>query len=183
MRRWNNILARVIIVLFLLHALMGSLLMLGVSRISIKALSWTFLAAVVAHGILGILATVQAIKSGQKSGKWYLRQNTAYWTKRFSGLAILILLCFHTSAYTAVIDHKFILKEYTVGRLTAQLLLILSVFLHLAVSIKSMLIAKGAVKFKKRTVDWMMVLSLMVLFFTAAVIFYFIQWQVMGKYR
>lgn len=40
-----------------------------------------------------------------------------------------------------------------------------------------MLIAKGVVKFKERTVDWMMVLSLLMLFFAAAVI-YFIQWQV-----
>ena len=31
MRKWNNILARVIIVLFLLHALMGSLMLLGLN--------------------------------------------------------------------------------------------------------------------------------------------------------
>ena len=62
--------------------------------------------------------------------------------------------------------------------MTAQLLLILSIFIHLAVSVKSMLIAKGVVKFKERAVDWMMVLSLMMLFFAAAVVIYFIQWQI-----
>ena len=178
MRKWNNILARVMIVLFLLHALMGSLMLLGLSNISFKPLSWLLFAAVIAHGILGILATVQAVKSGQNSGKWYVRQNAAYWTKRFSGLAILILLCFHISAYTTTVGGAFFLKEFTFGRMAAQLLLILSIFIHLAVSVKSTLIAKGVVKFKERTVDWMMVLSLMMLFFAAAVVIYFIQWQI-----
>ena len=178
MRKWNNILARVILVLFLLHALMGSLMLLGLSNISWKPLSWLLLAAVIAHGVLGVLATVQAVKSGKISGKWYLRQNAAYWTKRFSGLAILILLFFHISAYTTTVGGAFFLKEFTFGRMAAQLLLIFSIFLHLAVSVKSMLIAKGVVKFKERTIDWMMILSLLMLFFAAAVVIYFIQWQV-----
>ena len=178
MRKWNNILARVIIVLFLIHALMGSLMLLGLSNISFKPLSWLLFALVIAHGILGIFATIQAMKNGKESGKWYLHQNAAYWTKRFSGLAILLLLCFHISAYTTTVGNAFFLKEFTFGRMTAQLSLLLSIFIHLAVSIKSMLIAKGVVKFKERTIDWMMVLSLMMLFFSIAVVIYFIQWQV-----
>lgn len=177
MRKWNNILARFIIILFLLHALMGSLMLLGMSNISVKPLSWLLFIAVFVHGVLGVLATVQAVKSGKKSGKWYLRKNAAYWTKRFSGFAILILLGFHISAYTTTIGDAFFLKEFTVGRMTAQLLLIISIFIHLSVSVKSMLIAKGVTKFKERTVDWMMVLSLLMLFFAAAVVIYFIQWQ------
>ena len=178
MRKWNNILSRVIIVLFLLHALMGSLMLLGMSNISFKPLSWLLFAAVAVHGILGVLATVQAVKGGRKSGKWYLRQNAAYWTKRFSGFAILILLCFHISAYTTTVGDAFFLKEFTVGRMTAQLLLLISIFIHLAVSVKSMLIANGVTKFKERTIDWLMVLSLLMLFFATAVIIYFIQWQI-----
>ena len=57
MRKWNNILARVIIVLFLLHALMGSLMLLGLSTISFLPLSMLLLIAVLIHGILGIMAT------------------------------------------------------------------------------------------------------------------------------
>ena len=103
MRKWNNILARVILILFLLHALMGSLMLLGISNLSIRPFSWLLLTAVAAHGILGILSTIRAIKSGKQSGKWYLQKNAAYWTKRFSGLAILILLGFHITAYTTTI--------------------------------------------------------------------------------
>ena len=177
MRKWNNILARVILVLFLLHALMGSLMLLGVSNLSVRPLSWLLLAAVAAHGVLGIVSTIRAFKSGKHSGKWYLQKNAAYWTKRFSGLAILLLLGFHITAYTTTIGSHFYLKEFTFGRMAAQILLILSIFVHLAVSVKAMLIAKGVRQFKERTIDWMMVLSLMMLFFAVAVILYFIQWQ------
>ena len=178
MRKCNNILARVIIVLFLLHALMGSLKLLGLSTISIWQLSWLLLAAVLVHGLLGILSTIPALKSGKAGGRWYLRQNAAFWTKRLSGLAILILLVFHVSAYSTNVGSAYFLSEFTLGRMAAQLLLILSIFIHLAVSIKSMLIARGVVKFRERTADWMMVLSLLMLFFSAAVVIYFIQWQI-----
>ena len=177
MRKWNNFLVRMILILFLLHALMGSLLLLGLSTISFAPLSWLLLAAVGLHAVFSGIATVHAMQSGKASGKWYLRQNAAFWTKRISGLAILVLLVFHITAYTTRVNGVFFLKEFTAARLITQLLLILSIFVHLAVSIKSMLIAKGTVRFKERTADWMLVLSIMLLFFAAAVILYYIQWQ------
>ena len=61
--------------------------------------------------------------------------------------------------------------------LKKEMLFVLAIFIHLAVSIKSMLIAKGTVKFKERKFDWLLVLSVMMLFFTAAVVIYYIQWQ------
>ncbi len=178
MRKWNNILARSIILLVLIHALFGSLMLLGISTVSVKPFSWILFGAVLLHGILGIAATIPSIKSGKKSGRWYFRQNAAFWTKRFSGLAILLLLVFHISCYTTTVDGVFFLREFTFIRMLTQLLFVLAIFIHLAVSIKSMLIAKGAVKFKEKTVDWMMVLSVMMVFFAVAIIVYYIKWQV-----
>ena len=178
MRRWNNILARIIIVLFLLHGLMGSLMLLGISNVSIVYLPWILLAAVGIHGILGIISTIPSIKNGIKTGRWYFRENAAFWTKRISGLAILLLLSFHITAYTTSVNGHFFLKEFTVCGLISQILFGLSIFIHLAVSIRSMLIARGTIKFKERTIDWMLVLSVMMIFFTIAIIIYFIQWQV-----
>lgn len=177
MRTWNHILARIIIVLFLLHALMGSLMLLGFSTISFLPLSWILFLAVIVHGILGMLSTVSAVTGAKKAGCWYFRPNAAFWTKRISGIAILLLLVFHVTAYTTSVDGRFFLKEFTLCQMILQVVLILSVFIHLAVSIKSMLIAKGTVKFKERTADWMLVLSILMLFFTVAVICYYIQWQ------
>lgn len=178
MRKWNNRLARIIIILFLLHAFMGSLILLGFSTVSFVWLSWILFTAVIIHGSLGILSTISALKIGRKTKNWYLRKNASFWTKRISGLAIMLLLIFHITAYTTNVNGHFFLKEFTVWRMLAQILLIAAIFIHLAVSIKSMLIAKGTVKFKERTMDWMLVLSILMLFFAVTVIVYFIQWQV-----
>ena len=177
MRKWNNVLARVIIVLFLLHALMGSLMLLGISRISLKPLSWFLLSAVLLHGILGIISTIPAFKTVKKTGQWFFKENAAFWTKRISGIAIMLLLSLHITSYTTSVNGKFFLQEFTTGKMAAQILLILSIFIHLMVGIRSMLIAKGTIKFKERTVDWMLVLSIMMIFFTIAVVAYYIQWQ------
>lgn len=177
MRKWNNILSRIIIFLFLLHALMGSLMLLGLSTISFKILSYILLFAVILHGILGIVSTFTAVKTGSKS-KWYFKQNAAFWTKRISGIAILFLLIFHVTAYTTSVDGRFFLKEFTFLKIAEQILLILAIFIHLAVSIKSMLIAKGIVKFKEKTFDWMLILSVMTLLFVISVVSYYIQWRI-----
>lgn len=178
MRKLNHILARIIIALFLLHALMGSLMLLGISEVTFAPFSWVLFTTVIAHGVLGILSSVQTLKSGKKSSKWYLKQNAGFYTKRISGIAILILIMFHINAYTTSIHGHFFLKEFTLCKMILQILLILAIFLHLAVSIKSMLIAKGVIKFKEKTIDWMLVLSVMIIFFIVAVIAYYIQWQV-----
>lgn len=177
MRKWNNRLARILLVLLGIHALMGSLMLLGFSTVSFRMLSWILLAAVILHGILGILSTFSAVKNGRKSGKWYLKQNAIFWTKRLSGLVILLLLAFHVTAYTTSEKGKVFLREFTFERMSVQLLFILAIFVHLVVSVKSMLIAKGTIKWKERTVDWMLVLTVMLLFFVVAVIVYYIQWQ------
>ena len=177
MRKWNNILARVIIILFLLHAFTGSLMLLGLNTISFFQLSLVLFVIVIIHGILGIISTLSAVRSGKAARHWYFRQNAAFWTKRISGIAILLLLGFHVTAYTTSTDGRFFLKEFTLCGMLSQVLFILAIFVHLAVSIKSMLIAKGTVKFKERTIDWMLILSVMMLFFTVAVIIYYIQWQ------
>jgi len=178
MRKWNNRLARIIIFLLLLHGLMGSLMLLGLSTVTFTPLSWLLFVVVLIHGVCGILSTVPAIRSGKRSGSWYLGQNAAFWTKRISGIVILILLVFHVTAYTTTVDGRFFLKEFTLLRLLSQIAFILAIFIHLAVSIKSMLIARGNKKFKERTVDWMLVLTVMLLFYTVAVVMYYIQWQV-----
>lgn len=152
-------------------------MLLGISTITLKPFSWLLFIAVILHGIFGIISTIPSIKTARKAGSWFFKENAAFWTKRISGVAIMLLLSLHITAYTTSVNGKFFLKEFTTGRLAAQILLILSIFIHLMVSIRSMLIAKGTIKFKERTVDWMLVLSIMMIFFTIAVVAYYVQWQ------
>lgn len=167
MRKINNILVHIIIALFLLHGVMGSLILLGVSTISFRVLSYIMLMVVIMHAIISMISTLRALEGGQKSKKWYLRQNAGFWTKRISGLSILVLLFFHMTAYTR-----------SNRTMIAQLLFILAIFVHLAVSVRSMLIARGTIHLKDRRIDCMFVLSVMILFFAIAIITYYMGWQV-----
>lgn len=177
MRKINNILARIIVVIFLLHAFMGSLLLLELSSVSLHNLSKILFIMVIIHGVLGLIATIASVKSGAVSGHWYLKQNAAFWTKRISGVVIMLLLVFHITAFTTSVNGRFFLKEFTLCSMLLHIIFILSIFIHLAVSIKPMLIAKGVLKYKERTFDWMLVLSVMTLVFMLSVIAYFIKWQ------
>lgn len=177
MRKWNNRLVMLILVLFLLHGVMGCLELLGISTVSIWQMSWILLLAVVVHAVIGILCTVRSVRSGAGGKKWYLKENTGFWVKRLSGIAILILLVLHLSAYKVSVNDVFFFREFTALQMLSQILFVLAIFIHIFVSLKAMLIAKGVVKFRQRKTDWMLVLTVCMLFFIFSIVFYFIHWQ------
>lgn len=177
MRKWSHRLAWLVLLLCLFHGLTNSFLLLGWSALSVWPVSLLLLGVVLLHAVLGILLTIPPLKSGRASGAWYLRQNAGFWTKRISGLVILLLLGFHLTAYVVNCDGTRFFRAFTPGNMLSQLLLLLAIFLHLAVSVKPLLIARGCLKWKERTVDWMLVLSLFLLFFAVAVVVYTIRWQ------
>ena len=177
MRKFNGILAKVVIVLFLIHAVMGCFMLQGRSSVSCKPLTILLVAAVIVHGILGVILTISAIQSGSKSGKWYFRQNSAFWIKRLSGIAILLLLVFHINVFITSSNGVYFLKEFTLSGLISQLLFVLAIIIHLYVSIEGMLIARGVLTYKERKKDWMLVLCIFMLMIIASLIMYYMQWQ------
>ena len=76
MRKFNGILARVVVVLFLIHAMMGCFMLQGRSSVSCFPLTILLLVTVIAHAILGVIATIKSVRSGGISGKWYLKQKS-----------------------------------------------------------------------------------------------------------
>lgn len=178
MRKLNGILARVVVVLFLIHAVMGCFMLQGRSSVSCFPLTILLLVTVIAHAILGVIATIKAVRSGGSSGKWYFRQNKAFWIKRISGVSILLLLIFHMSVYVTSSNGVYFLKEFTWVSLVSQLLFVLAIFVHLYVSIEGMLIAKGILQYKERKKDWLLVLSVFMLMIAATIIMYYVQWQI-----
>ncbi len=178
MRKINMILAHFIMILLLVHAFMGCLLMLGFSSITLKPLSYLLLSVVFLHALLSTLSSVSSIQIGLKSGRWYFKENAPFWIKRITGILILILVCFHISAYTTIVDGRFFLKEFTFIKWISQFSLALVLFVHVFVSIKSMLIAKGEIDFKEKRMDWLLVISIFFVFVVVSIVFYYIQWQV-----
>lgn len=178
MRKINTILARIILFLLVVHSFMGCLLMLGWSNITLKPLSYLLLGIVCFHAILSILSSVSSIQIGFKSRKWYFKENVSFWIKRITGILILILVWFHISAYTTVVDGKFFLQEFTFIKLISQLSLALCIFIHVGVSLKSLFIVSGNIDFKEKKVDGLLVISIFMIFVVFAILSYFIQWQV-----
>lgn len=177
MRRLNHILACLILVLVFVHAFLALLIVLGLSTVNFYQLPKLLLYLVVAHGGLGLISTITALRSGIRSGKWYMAQNKEFWIKRVSGLAIALLLTVHASAYITSVNGSFFLREFTFLRWISQLLFLLSIFIHLGISVKSTLIAQGTLKLKARTFDGMLVLSVLTFILAAGVTAYYIQWQ------
>lgn len=66
MRKWNGRLAKLIIVLLLLHAMIGSFALMGLSTVHIDPLAYLLAAAIMLHAALGGAATVSALKSGAR---------------------------------------------------------------------------------------------------------------------
>lgn len=177
MRKLNGIIARIVVILFLIHAAMGCFMLQGRSSISCKPLTILLVAAVIVHGILGVISTISAIRSGSKSGKWYLRQNSVFWIKRLSGIAILLLLGFHVNVFVTSSNGVYFLKEFTLMGLISQILFVVAIFIHLYVSIEGMLIARGVLAYKERKKDWLLVLCIFMLMIVASIIMYYVQWQ------
>ncbi|QAT49941.1 pilus assembly protein PilX [Caproiciproducens sp. NJN-50] len=177
MRRINTILSGVILVVFLTHGVMGSFLLLGIGSDAATTLAWVGFGLILIHAGLGVALTVQAARGGGEFGRWYLRQNATFWTRRFSGVAILILLFFHFGAYGETVNGAFGLKEFTMIKLVTQLLLIAALFIHVFVNLRPLLISLGVIKQWERRVDLFLIASVFLLFFTGAVLFYYIGWQ------
>lgn len=177
MRRINTILSAAILMIFLVHGVMGSFMLLGIGTNAGKILAWIGFGLILLHTALGVMLTVQAVRGGKESGRWYFRQNKEFWTRRFSGAAILILLFFHFGVYGEMVDGSFGLIEFTTVKLVTQLLFIASIFIHIFVNIRPLLISWGILRHREKRWDLFLIASVFLLFFTGAVLFYYIGWK------
>lgn len=178
MRKFNSILSAIILAVFMLHGILGGLKLLGAAPIAGKLLAWIGVGAMAVHAVIGAILTIQTLRASKKNGEAYLKQNALFWTRRASGLAILVMIFFHIGAFGYMNNGNYILYEFTVVKLIAHLLLIASLFVHIFVNIRPLLISKGIIKHKERRVDIFLILSVLLLFVSGAVIFYFVSWQV-----
>ena len=127
MRKLNTILSVLLLFICLLHGLMGSFMLLGISSGAGKFLAWIGVGILAAHTVLGLLLTAQTFRASRSGGKLYGKQNALFWARRTSGLAILLMLFFHIGVFGRVQDGVYILFPFTTVRLLTQLLLVASV--------------------------------------------------------
>lgn len=177
MKKFNSLLARFMLVLLALHGLMGAFTLLRMTTFNWKPLSYTLLAALLLHGILGILLSKDAVREGMRTGRWYLKENASFWLIRLSGFVILLSVWFHITAYTTTVNGVFFLCEFTTLRFFSQIIFISAILIHLLCTTKPWMIKRGLLKYEERTADYILVYSIFSVLFLFALISYFIYWN------
>mgnify|MGYP000046046585 CR=1 FL=1 len=109
--------------------------------------------------------------------KAYGKQNALFWARRARGLAILLMLFFHIGVFGKVQNGVYILFPFTTVRLLTQLLLVASVFVHLLLNLRPLLVSLGIVRDKEQRGDLYLILSVLVLFAAGSIILYYIGWN------
>ena len=170
MRKLNTILSVLLLFICLLHGLMGSFMLLGISSRAGKFLAWIGVGILAAHTVLGLLLTAQTFRASRSGGKLYGKQNALFWARRTSGLAILLMLFFHIGVFGRVQDGVYILFPFTTVRL-------LTVFVHLLLNLRPLLVSLGIVRDKEQRGDLYLILSILVLFAAGSIILYYIGWN------
>ena len=180
MRKFNVVLTALIMALFLLHGVLGSFQLFGWGTVTSKALTHGLLTLVAVHAVLGLKMTWDSVKVWRRTGAPYLRQNALFWARRLSGLAIMVLLAFHLTAFSYSVEGAFRLRWFNAGRLVTQLLLLVSIAVHVIANVKPALIAFGIRRLRPRAADVLFVLSALLVVFAAAFIVYYVRWNAAG---
>ena len=178
MRRFNAILTAVIFILFLIHAVFGALLLTGVGSNAFKMIARTCEGLIYIHALIGIWLTGKTLWICHKTGAPYFKENRLYWARRISGLLIMVLMVFHFKAFADESSAVYRLKPFDTAKLITQILFVLSLALHIISNARPMLISLGIKKLRHYQGDILFVLTVILLFFTAAFIIYFLRWQV-----
>ena len=177
MRKLNAILTALIMILFLLHAVFGATELVGAGYNGLKIAARACFVLIVVHTLIGIKLTVDTLCVSRKTGVSYFRENRLFWARRISGLAVMILLCFHMFAFGKTTNGVFQIKPFTTVKLIAQILLVLSIALHVLTNIRPALISFGARGLKQHAGAILIVLSLVLLVFITTFIIYYLRWQ------
>ena len=177
MRKWNAILSAVIVALFLAHAILCTLLLLGADVVILKFLSHGLAGLIAVHTVIGVKLTVDALRVRKRTGAGYFRENALFWARRLSGFAVIVLIFFHMFAFTDTEDGVVHMLPFDTAKLAAELLFVLALAVHLISNIRPMLISFGIAPLKARVGEILLVLSLLLLIIVAAFIAYFLLWN------
>ena len=179
MRKANAVLSALIMVLFLIHGIEGSFQLMGfrASSNGMKALAWGLLALICLHTLIGIKLTWDSIKICKKTGVSYFKENKLFWARRLSGFAIMILIAFHVFAFGETVNGVYRLQWFTAFKLATQILLLLTVALHVLMNVRPLLIGLGIPSLKERVPDIWIWLSVLLVFMSVAFIVYYLRWN------
>lgn len=184
MRKLNSIIGPAMIILLIIHGLWGAFQLSGVvpggSAVR-KILSYILVALVVLHIIIGIKLTLDTLIALKKSGASYFKNNLEFWIRRFSGLALILFICYHIFVFMSTSGEVFRLHVFGGVQLAAHILLTISLIIHLAFNIRPQFIAFGVTN-KKYVKDVVIILSIILAACAIGFIVYYLRWNILWRY-
>ncbi|HAJ96430.1 MAG TPA: pilus assembly protein PilX [Ruminococcus sp.] len=183
MRKWNAILSMGILVLFLIHAIAGGFQLVGIlsggSQV-LKILAWFMMILIVIHAIIGCKLTADTLKACKQSGTSYFKENRLFWLRRISGFSIMLFIVCHLLIFTNTTTDGIVrLHLFEGAQLATQILLVISIAVHVLSNIKPLLIALGTRGGREFLIDILLVLSVLLVGMAIAFIVYYLRWNVM----
>lgn len=181
MRKCNAVISMVITVLFFLHAIVGGFqlagLMAGGSEI-MSFMAWFMVVLISVHMLIGIKLTVDTLMAMKRSGASYVKENKLFWVRRISGFAIFLLMLYHIFIFIGNHHAGAYRLNYFGGiQLATQILLVLSIAIHVISNVKPVLIAFGMKSMKEYAIDILMILSILFLLMGIGFCIYYVRWK------
>ena len=182
MRRINSIATIAIMILFVIHLIQGVLVLFGMIKGGsslFSVLSYIMVGFIVLHIILSLKLTYDTVRATRRAGVSYWKENRLFWVRRISGFALMAFLIIHVLVFHGQnIEGVFLLHRFDILKLISQILLVVSLFLHLVTNIRPLKIAFGLEDKKNIRIDIALILSILLLIAGMAFVVYFIRWMV-----
>ena len=146
-----------------------------------KNLSYFMLFLIGVHIIIGIKLTIDSIIIGRKSGKFYFRENAVFWTRRITGIAMILLVICHVLLFTSN-GEVFRLNDFNEVQLIFSIFLVFTLLVHILANIRPLLISFGISGFRLYVKDILLILAIISLFGVFAFVIYYLRWNIMWRY-
>ncbi|MBR1554638.1 MAG: pilus assembly protein PilX [Oscillospiraceae bacterium] len=181
MRKFNAVLSMGILALFLIHAIAGSFQLTGIISGGsgvMQAVAWVMLAMIILHVIIGCKLTADTLKACKKSGTSYYKENKLFWLRRSSGFAIMIFILFHVLIFLGRDENGvYRLSYFGILQLISQILLVISIAVHVLTNIRPLMIAVGTKSYAKILIDVLFILSIILILSGIAFVIYYLRWN------
>jgi len=148
---------------------LGATSLTGLSNIGLYPLLLAFQIILAVHIVIGAVYTYRSLHGGQIN-YWHLNQNL--WIRRLSGILVLIAALCHAYLF----DHLAFLGMQTRTALytATNLILLVSLFVHIKYNAAAYIIAHGARHYNRRVVDFLIFLCVFFFYFAFANIYFYL---------
>lgn len=179
MRKFNAVLSVTLLTVFLVHIISGIFNLCGFisgGSIFLTALTHTMELLAAIHLVIGVKLTANSVIAVKKSGVSYFKENKIFWIRRISGAAVIFFIVCHVIIFTEKNDTAFRLNYFGAVQLVSQILMVLSVAVHVLTNIKPLMLSLGISRYKSFITDILAVLSVILLLSGVGFTVYYFRW-------